>query len=232
MARGRSKPPELRPWDRRPWPPSGDANQETLYAAVGRALSEWERYDAVLSFLFSAFATPADPAIGRRAFSAVRTLEGRIEMLRAASEAYFSAYPNEQFLTAWKEILSSATQFSARRNDIAHGAVDYYQPEPPTPREIPAPERYALFPSFATFRERDMDNAPRYCYTSIQLEYFRQQFFLLRLPAAELSSALMRAARKRASFGKLRSLYRQSTNRDTDRNDQPESERPPEPSPE
>ena len=37
------KPPK--PWDRPPPPKEGDANSRTLYAAVGEALSRWERME-------------------------------------------------------------------------------------------------------------------------------------------------------------------------------------------
>jgi hypothetical protein len=184
------KPKELKPWDRRPWPPHGDTDQEKLYAGVGRALSEWERYDARLSFLFAAFTSQEDNAIGRRAYSAVRTFEGRRDMLRAASEAYFVLHPNKEFLAAFKEILRNAATFSERRNDISHGAVDHYRPEPPTLPPTLGGDEYALFPSFATFRTRNVNNEPTYCYTSAELEYFRQQFYELRRPVADLAALL------------------------------------------
>jgi hypothetical protein len=230
MAKGKPKPKELKPWDRRPWPSQGDTSQEALYAGIGRALSEWERYEAVLSFLFSSFVSPSDPAIARRAYSAVRTFEGRTEMLRAASEAHFWAYPNHDFLASFKIVLQGATTFSPRRNDIAHGAVDHYRPPPPALRDVPAPNTFALFPSFASFRERDINNAPLYCYTSPELEYFRQQFFILRRPAGDLAAELQTAERKRASHGKLRQLYRTSTNQGIGQTAQLEDDLPPEPS--
>lgn len=92
MGKGPKKPqasPELKPWDRRPWPLFGDADMNELYAAVGRALSQWERYEGHLALLFSAFVTGMETDIARRAYCAVRTFEGRTDMLRAAAEAFF-----------------------------------------------------------------------------------------------------------------------------------------------
>ena len=232
MAKGGKEPTarERRPWDRPSWPAEGDRTLDAVYAAVGGALSEWERYEAVLSYVFAGFTTPTEVAIGRRTYSAVRTFEGRAEMLRAASEAYFTKYPNAKLLTQFKDVLRAATAFAPRRNDIAHGSADHYRRAPPAPLEIPAPDRYALFPAFASFRERDMSGTPSYCYTSAEIEYFRGQFLLLRRPARDLADRLIVEARKRASFDKFRSLYRSSANPTPDQNDQPESERPPEPS--
>jgi hypothetical protein len=76
--------PPLKPADRRPWPEVGDKSIEETYAAVGRALSNWERYEWVLSHLFSVIVSDTESEAARRAYGAVRTFEGRIDMLEAA----------------------------------------------------------------------------------------------------------------------------------------------------
>ena len=76
----------LKDWDRRPWPKEGDKDIATLYASIGRALSQWERFDGTLSLLFATMVAGEGTLAARRAYSAVRTFEGRMEMLRAASE--------------------------------------------------------------------------------------------------------------------------------------------------
>ena len=43
----------LQPWDDRPHPDRGDKNANTTYAAVGRALTQWEYLEAKLAELFS-----------------------------------------------------------------------------------------------------------------------------------------------------------------------------------
>ena len=148
-----------------------------------------------------------------RSYSAVRTFEGRAEMLRAASGAFFYGHGEgaAHLLEPYKSVLRDATQFSQRRNDVAHGVVDYYRPEPPEPQPVPAPDSYALFPGYATFKERDLESVPSYCYTSNELEYFRQQFYLLRPPVMRLASEVMVAATAPALHNKLRRLIRQST---------------------
>lgn len=212
MANQPKKPPTSSPWDRCPWPSQGDHNQERLYAGIGRALSEWERYDTTLSFLFAAFVSPAAPLGARRAYSAVRTFEGRVEMLRAASEAHFSAHPDNERQEDWKTILRDSNKYAERRNEIAHGAVEHYVPQPPALKTVGGVAGYALFPSFSTFRNRDLVGDPAYCYASPELEYFRARFYLLRKPALDLSIAVTRSSRQRASLEKLQRLFAEAPN--------------------
>jgi hypothetical protein len=166
----------LHAWDRRPWPSQGDVNMDRLYASVGRALSQWERYEAHLALLFSAFVTGMETDIARRAYCAVRTFEGRAEMLRAAAEAYFHHVPATELKRQFKAVITAAAQYSPRRNDIAHGVLDHWQPFPPMlPRELE--NSWALYPSAASFKGRDfVQNAPFYCYTSAEINYFYEKF--------------------------------------------------------
>lgn len=193
---------ELKPWDRRPWPTVGDQDIDVTYAAVGRALSAWERFEGILSLLFSAFVVNMEREGARRAYSAVRTFEGRIEMLKAASEAYFHESPNEAWLTSFKTMFKTSSQFGPRRNDIAHGVVQYFNVTSET--ELRAPGGgFALFPSFANFKDRSLSNHPDYCYTSVELKYFTDEFEKLQEAPTHLASNIIHlAAGKRGSPGK------------------------------
>jgi hypothetical protein len=165
----------IQPWDRRPWPKSGDEDDDTLYRHVGRFLSLWEKYEASLAFLFSSFFGPLPvSAPARRAFFSVRTFEGRAEMLRAASSSHFESRPSYVLTERFKDILRDALSFSPRRNDIAHGLVDSFG-------SVEDWERYghsdnhgtfSLYPSVASFRERSNDGKPSYCMTSVEIDYF------------------------------------------------------------
>ena len=119
-----NKPKVPRPWDRTPWPERGDDNINDTYAGVGRALSQWERYEAGLALLFSAVVAGIKTTAAMRAYSAVRTFEARVEMLRAASAAYFAKSPDEAVQKIFVEVVRDAACFSPRRNDIAHGVVE------------------------------------------------------------------------------------------------------------
>jgi hypothetical protein len=176
MAKGSPKPPELKPWNRRPWAVAGDTDASILYAAVGRALSQWERLEAQLSLLFSAFVSGHNSEAARRAYVAVRTFEGRAEMLRAVSETWFDSHPNAELLDDFKKVLSGISSFAPNRNDIAHGVVDFWTPSG-APADFETPNfGWALYPSYASFKDRDVRNVPKYCYTSAEIGHFEKEF--------------------------------------------------------
>jgi hypothetical protein len=195
MAKKEPKIKELQPWDRRPWPVKGDADINRTYAAVGLFLSQWERYEGNLSILFSAFVSRSQNKAARRAYVSVRTFEGRADMLRAASSAYFDEHPDEKLQEAFKTVLKEATCFSPRRNDVAHGVVEPY---------IPAnydwvsalDHTHGLYPSYASFKDRDLADAPTYCYTSKELDYFVGQFMRLATDASRVADQLLKANKK------------------------------------
>ena len=181
---------ELRPWDPRPWPTGGEKNADEIYAAVGRALSQWERYEGHLSVLFSAIVSNSDNLPARRAYNAVRTFEARIEMLRRASEAYFAEKPTEWLQLLMKTVVTDGKNYVARRNEIAHGVVDHFQPFPPTlPRELI--QEFALYPSYANTPNRDLKDMPLYCYSKAELEYFELAFRIIATPPAQLAAQLI-----------------------------------------
>jgi len=202
-----NRPPKERkenPWDPLPWPKIGEASPETLYAAMGEALSNWEDFDATLGAVFAAFVSD-DPRPAERAYFAIRTFEGRLEMVRAASTAYFDARPNTQLQERLKELISSAKNFSERRNEIAHSTVDLFRLEGERDPIIES-RGYALFPTRASFRHRDVENTPRYCYTTPEINYFSEHFNCLVAPAADLCGLVSRDRLKPKPSSRARSI--------------------------
>jgi hypothetical protein len=184
IAMTKPQPPKI--WDRRPWPTIGDAAKEKTFEAVGRALTAWEMHEGILSVLFASFVSPQFVTkAGMRAYSAVRTFEGRAEMLRAASSAYFDQEPDDAMLKQFKGILTNASCFSPRRNEITHASV--YPFSDPEGKET---DTYALYPAYASFKERDLKNKPSYCMTSAEIDYFTTQFESLRAPISDLTSQI------------------------------------------
>jgi hypothetical protein len=194
---------DLKPWDPRPWPRRGDDSIEVLYAAAGRALSQWERYEGALSLLFSAFVSTALTPAARRAYSAVRTFEGRVDMLRAAAEAYFAEKPDSDLLRQFKDILQDATNFAPRRNDIAHAFVDHFMSCSPGAMTC-EDATYCLYPSDANSKDR----LPPYCFSSVELDYFFTEFYQLQEPAASVAARII----KRHHQGFERSTPRKNLN--------------------
>lgn len=200
MAKKTQPKKELAPWDRRPWPRRGDRNVAKLYASIGCALTAWERVESELAFLFAQFVTSRPSGIhpAMRAFCAVRTFQGRLEMLKAASESFFYGWQlksDARVVRDFKSMLNPCHRFNDRRNDIAHGVVDAYIPEAFTveaARRLAGKFGHALFPTYGYFKERTPAGFPSYCYTSAEIDYFREQFLSLLIPthslAAEISS--------------------------------------------
>lgn len=123
-------PKALKPWDVPPPPGKGDDDPEVLYAAVGRALSNWSALENTLGSIFSMLVTPSEGEIASRAFGSILTFRGKKEMIEAAAEAFFFTYPDtdgkvEPYL---KDLLTETHKFSNRRNEIAHGIVQQNTP--------------------------------------------------------------------------------------------------------
>lgn len=189
MTKGGNKPKELKPWDQRPWPQAGHPNSQEIYAAVGEAISQWERYEGNLSLLFAALVSKSDNLPARRAYNAVRTFEARIEMLRAASTAFFAENPNEGHESLMTAVVTDGKCYGPRRNEIAHGVVDHFQPYPPKlPRDII--QEFALYPSFANFKQRDLEEMPLYCYAKNEIDHFAKEFLRISTPPAKLTAQL------------------------------------------
>jgi hypothetical protein len=192
------KETEIKPWDRRPWPLRGDADDRTVYQHVGHFLSFWERYEAALAFLFSSFFGPlpvSDPA--RRSYFAVRTFEGWAEMLRAASSKFLDARKSPELQKRGDEAIKYAVLFSQRRNDIAHGSVDQFQTQDQWQKYgwMLEGEGFALYPSLASFKGRDVRAKPSYCMTSNELTYFYREVVKLQPKTVALADDIIKHGR-------------------------------------
>jgi hypothetical protein len=192
------KETEIKPWVRRPWPLRGDVDDRIVYQHVSQFLSFWERYEAALAYLFASFFGPfplSDPA--RRSYFAVRTFEGRAEMLRAASSTFFDPRKSPELQKRFADLLGVAVQFSQRRNDIAHGFVDQFQTQEQLQKFgwMLAVEGFALYPSLASFKGRDTRAIPSYCMTSNELSYFYNEVVKLQPKTIALADDIIKHGR-------------------------------------
>jgi hypothetical protein len=108
--------------------PLGDRDENVLYAAVGRALSQWETVESACARIYAfLIGTPTDeltisPAL--HSFGIVNSFPTRCEMISTAGKAYFHLHPEvANYEKQINEALSEAKGFSNRRNEIAHGVV-------------------------------------------------------------------------------------------------------------
>ena len=148
----REKPREPSIWDRPPFPQKGDADEKEIWTAVGAAVSAWGEYEAKLGRLFTVFIAGDSPSPqAKRAFGRIRTFEGRRDLLRGSSEAFFHyrhGTPQEQDLL--KGIIKDALCAAERRNDLAHGIAMAFTPEGKS-----EPDGSCLMPSYYDSSKRD-----------------------------------------------------------------------------
>jgi hypothetical protein len=113
-------------------------------------------------------------------------------MLRAASSTYFELRPHTELQSKFKEVLRDSTSFSPRRNEIAHGYVDQFQTEEEWMRYgwISDATGFGLYPSLASFKERDLNAKPSYCMTSAEILYFYSQIVRIQPIAVRLGDAI------------------------------------------
>lgn len=99
----------------------GDATEDAIYLAVGRALSRWELVDNFMARLFATLVNSPSQA-SARAFGSVVSPQGRREMVENAGEIYFDD-PNRHKHDAGVlgKLLKNYGEAASRRNDIAHG---------------------------------------------------------------------------------------------------------------
>lgn len=190
-------PKTKRPWDIPSFPSLGDLDPDITYRAVGEALTLWEKFEREMAGIYSILVAKQprhSPAM--RAYGAILTSRGRIDLLKAASEAVFVYAPNRELRLRFKAILESATEFSVRRNEIAHGIVMRY-------RNLRSdPKSYVLAPNYLSTHKMKFPSADKceagepgelravYAYSSSEIGYFSGHFQGLRTEAATIASKL------------------------------------------
>lgn len=162
-------------WRMLPRPERGAATEDELYTAVGAALSTWELVEEGLAEIFATFvgspeAGPGsghDPAI--RAFGSVLTFKGRQEMVAAAKQAFFwRAELDDDLSNQFGRINEEAGGFAGRRNEIAHGRVQYI------------PEKgFYLFPGLYNTSKNPIDKPAAYAYGPNEVYHYRESFDIL-----------------------------------------------------
>jgi hypothetical protein len=112
------------PWDIPSFPRRGDRSERVTHAAVGRAMSEWEKVEVSLAHLFSVMLTGSrfDPAANAEYGVALNFKERQANLEKVACK-FFCAHPSQEREGTFSSIASRAIRFSARRNDIAHSVA-------------------------------------------------------------------------------------------------------------
>ena len=108
------------PWDRLPLQPFGTKQEDEIYAAVGRALTNWETLEWVLARMYSALCG-AKTEGAERACGIVLISNTRNDMVVEALKCFeFGELTHKNKI---KSFLKKVRNFGPRRNEIAHGVV-------------------------------------------------------------------------------------------------------------
>ena len=175
----------------------GDAASDTLYLAVGKALSQWETLEIELGQLFAVLVESPSQAASR-AYGVVASALGRRDLLEKAAEVYFAKRSEDDY-TTFDNLMKALKHASTCRNNIAHGHV----------REYAAPDMegggfYLVAPDYNTrrtvaFIDLSADSADpfaysrhRYAYTATQVTEVGGRFAVLAREANNLARQLNR----------------------------------------
>jgi hypothetical protein len=159
------------PWDAPPWAEYGDPDADTLYKAVGKALTSWELVEEVMARLFALFTSTTHqyphsaPAI--RAYGSVISFKGRSDMVKEAGKCFFHGYQNDRACpieSDFQPFLTECNGWAGRRNDVAHGRVGQL------------PNGYFLVPGLYNTKKQPLGEDAAYCYNSGQLATFAVAF--------------------------------------------------------
>ena len=186
-------PPQPKPCDVAPPPAEGDAEKDTLFAAVGSALSAWEGLEGRLSLIFGTLVSPNQVDLAaQRAYGSLLSFRGRGDMIDAAAAAVFFLSPNNTLQKTLSDLVKEIQNFAARRNEIAHGKItDYYRPASPLLLLAGAGHRrrrvgYVLEPTMYATKKTKLKpgrvlvetahHEPTYVYSSAEIMTFQRHF--------------------------------------------------------
>jgi hypothetical protein len=168
-------------------------NEDDLYKAIAKALTDWEFVEEALARIFAAFTgTVAYPQPGPSvsAYGAIISFKSRIEMIQAAAKSFFAFALTCPVQSNFQPLMIKCLNWSDRRNDMAHGRVWGHDRH----------SGYLLFPSlFNTKRQKNQ--VPTYCYSSREVKALSLAFQNLYDDLCEFAGNL--EAWNRASPGRL-----------------------------
>jgi hypothetical protein len=172
------------PWDLPPPPEVGDATPEPTFAAVGRALTEWEWVEFMLANL-KAVLNGKSPRMLRhfREYGTDRNIFAlRMDGLEEVARAFFVKRPDQTLESDFKNLARKVRKFSARRNDIAHGIVRANPKFPWRLKENGDTDvEFFLFPAHYDPRRFSHQMFPDYILSSLEIHRFADHFAALKL---------------------------------------------------
>ncbi len=181
-------------WDIPPFPKEGDRDQNETFAGVGRVITQWEMLEVKLAQVYGWLAKqPKDP----KAVDELETVheygkplifKDRLKGLQDAASRYFEWNPHQDTETELEQLTFSISNFSTRRNEVAHCIV---QPMVWNESDRSGPQQFYAVPPLYNGKKFDPRNMPSFVYTSKELRALSNALFYLTEDTAKFHLRLM-----------------------------------------
>jgi hypothetical protein len=179
------------PWDVPPGPYAPDASIETTYAAVGRALSQWEKLEFTLARLsanLTGHTLPSAVAFGT--YRAATIFNKRADDLEEVFRRYIIRHPDQALEGDFGALICDIRRLSARRYDIALGVVQPCWDENERVISEETATGYVLVPAGYATRNFDAYGKPSYIFGASDIHRYRKSFKKYRAKVIEFSYRL------------------------------------------
>jgi hypothetical protein len=184
----------MNPWDIPPLPEHGDPSIDLTFAAVGRAMSEWEELELYLARLYAKFlGIPPINAIAIPEYRDAANFHTRATVIKNAATKYFVSHPSQEKEGEFEQVLDDIRRLASRRNDIAHGVVKLWWNHKETSSQAIDRNEYMLVPSTYSDKKFSNDREPSYLFRSIEINQFADHFRRYRLERLEAIIAFLDA---------------------------------------
>ncbi|MGY4257957.1 hypothetical protein ACVI1L_005025 [Bradyrhizobium sp. USDA 4516] len=185
------------PWDPFPLPRRGDNSASTTHEWFGRAIGQWVHVEFQLALLFSVCLGRPRHAEMVREFGTGVTFRKRLDRLRSAATAFFSARNLAELEAEFRAICVAAEGFAKRRNEVAHSVVfpSIFLPSFIEDRLGGFDGRWALAPPYYSLKDFDAQGYPKFAYTSRELNTLVVRLAEFKMKIEALEIALIGAVR-------------------------------------
>ena len=142
-------------WERPKNNLTGDSISDSLYAAVGKALSCWETVEIAMTSLFTVIVQSKSDVASRaalRIYGGISSTNAKIDALRNGGEVFFNQPGIPKALhSSFRKLMNNYSSASTLRNEIAHGLVCRHNQDK---HEV---EGYFLIPNIFNTRRVNID---------------------------------------------------------------------------
>lgn len=159
---------QLEPLWLRPLMPVAGSNENELYAAIGRVISQWSDVEAGICVIYQLLVGRLFDRSAVLEYGAGYKFRDRLGIIREAARRFFILHPDQDHEGDLFRLLDRVEEFAAHRNDVAHAAVRPWEWVGPTSGGA---QTFTLCLLPAHFDpKRFTDNKPDFVYDASALE--------------------------------------------------------------